>query len=56
MVQCMHFLLQRVLDFGAAAQPHGFIFIDEAGFSLAKTRHRCLPPLVCKEFSTTMPP
>ena len=36
----MHFLLQRVLDFDAAVQPHEFIFIDEAGFNLAKTRRR----------------
>lgn len=32
--------VQRVLEIDAAAQPHSFIFIDEAGFSLAKTRRR----------------
>ena len=39
-VQCMHFLFQRVLEYDAAAQPPLFIFIDEAGFNLAKTRRR----------------
>lgn len=34
------FLLQRILAMDGAAQPHEFIFIDEAGFDLSKTRRR----------------
>ncbi len=35
-----YFLLQTVLDFDAGELPHEFIYVDEAGFNLAKTRHR----------------
>ena len=35
-----YFLLQSVLDFDAAELPHEFIYVDEAGFNLAKTRRR----------------
>ncbi len=34
------FLLQKILDMDGAAQPHEFIYIDEAGFNLSKTRRR----------------
>ncbi|KAI7794739.1 hypothetical protein IRJ41_025968 [Triplophysa rosa] len=30
----------RILDMDGAAQPHEFIYIDEAGFNLSKTRRR----------------
>ena len=33
-------LLQRILEMDGAAQPHEFIYIDEAGFNLSKTRRR----------------
>ncbi|KAL1254530.1 hypothetical protein QQF64_016759 [Cirrhinus molitorella] len=32
--------VQTVLDFDAAEMPHEFIYVDEAGFNLAKTRRR----------------
>ncbi|XDV38245.1 hypothetical protein PO909_007692 [Leuciscus waleckii] len=32
--------VQRILAMDGAAQPHEFIFIDEAGFDLSKTRRR----------------
>ncbi|XP_027008009.2 uncharacterized protein LOC113646166 [Tachysurus fulvidraco] len=35
-----HDYVQTVLDFDAAEQPHEFIYVDEAGFNLAKTRRR----------------
>ncbi|KAF0023074.1 hypothetical protein F2P81_023704 [Scophthalmus maximus] len=35
-----HDYVQRVLDFDAAELPHEFIYVDEAGFNLAKTRRR----------------
>ena len=35
-----YFLLQSVLDFDAAKLPDEFIYVDEAGFTLAKTRRR----------------
>ncbi len=35
-----YFLLQTVLDFDAGELPHELIYVDEAGFNLAKTRHR----------------
>ncbi|XP_053365802.1 uncharacterized protein LOC128535778 [Clarias gariepinus] len=34
--------VRRILAMDGAAQPHGFIFIDEAGFNLCKTRRRGL--------------
>ncbi len=34
------FLLQRILDMDGSAQPHEFIYIDEAGFNLSKNRRR----------------
>ncbi len=34
------FFLQTILAMDGAAQPHEFIFIDEAGFDLSKTRRR----------------
>ncbi len=34
------FFLQRILAMDGAAQPHEFIFIDEARFDLSKTRRR----------------
>ena len=38
---CVYFvLLQRILEMDGAAQPHEFIYIDEAGFNLSKTRRR----------------
>ncbi|XP_057190577.1 uncharacterized protein LOC130554746 [Triplophysa rosa] len=35
-----HDYVQTVLDFDATELPHEFIYVDEAGFNLAKTRHR----------------
>ncbi|XP_073704232.1 uncharacterized protein [Garra rufa] len=35
-----HDYVQTVLDFDAAELPHEFIYVDEAGFNLAKTRRR----------------
>ncbi len=35
-----YFLLQTVLDFDAGELPHEFIYVDEAGFNLAKTRRQ----------------
>ncbi|XP_055492817.1 uncharacterized protein LOC129698022 [Leucoraja erinacea] len=32
--------VQRILAMDGAAQPHDFIYIDEAGFNLSKTRRR----------------
>ena len=36
----LYILLHRVVYFDAAALPHEFIYVDEAGFNLAKTRRR----------------
>ncbi|KAI5100952.1 hypothetical protein C0J45_9938 [Silurus meridionalis] len=35
-----HDYVQTVLDFDATEQPHEVIYVDEAGFNLAKTRRR----------------